>query len=130
MIYLFSYFADNVKTNSEKHQNLTDLLNRLKERTAENEPILSEHLDAISGQLNIESPNSDQSLGILRICRNLNETHREKALSIWMKLKNNQNITFTTTHLVYAMELFRNIRDVQNAEALWNMHKERMERSP
>lgn len=102
-------------------------------RTAENKPILCEHLDAISNQLDIENADSNQSLIILDSCRNLieHENQRDQVLSILMKLRSNKKRQFTGAHFVCAMQIYQLIGDVVGAEATFEeMQKERFKKPP
>lgn len=85
---------------------------------AENKPTLSEHLDAISNQLDIENANSNQSLILLQSFRDLieNENQRDRILSILIKLKLNKKCSFNKAHFVCAIQCYQIIGDVDGAE--------------
>lgn len=102
-------------------------------RTAENKPILSEHLDAISDQLDIENANANQSLILLQSCRDVieNENQRDRVLSIWIKLKSAKKHSFTKAHFVCGMQFYQIIGDVNGAEeTLKEMQEARIKRPP
>lgn len=112
---------------------MRDLINRLKIRTAESKPIFSEDLDAICDQLEIENAQENQSLILLQSCRDLmeNESHRDKVLSIWIKLKSNKKCRLNKAHFMCALQLYQIIGDIDGAEAtLKEMKKAKIKKPP